>query len=171
MRKFMGNYEEEIEYTGILRNWVLFRYAEILLNYAEAKNEHDLASSKTTADAKVIGYIRDIRKRAGIEEGDDGSYGIASNTSCLAMRELIRNERRIEMAFEEQRYYDIRRWKIAEEIFNRPLQGLALVMRTGNINIQRIDVLDAKFDPKRYLYPISYSEVNKNNNMVQNPGW
>ncbi|GAB6009582.1 RagB/SusD family nutrient uptake outer membrane protein [Dysgonomonas reticulitermitis] len=170
MRKFMGNYEDKTEYTSILRNWVLFRYAEILLNYAEAKNEYDLASSKATADAKVISYIREIRKRGGIE-GDDGTYGIADNTTCLEMRTLIRNERRIEMAFEEQRFYDIRRWKIAEEIFSQPLKGLALVMKTGNIQIEHIDVLDAKFDPKRYLYPISYDEVNKNNNMVQNPGW
>jgi hypothetical protein len=169
LRKFMGNYEDKNEYTGLLRNWTLFRYAEILLNYAEAQNEYDLATSKTTADAKVIGYIRDIRKRAGIEE--EGGYGIADNTTCLEMRELIRNERRIEMAFEEQRYWDIRRWKIAEAVFNQPLRGLALIMRTGNIQIEHIDVLDAKFDPKRYLYPIPYSEVNKNNNMVQNPGW
>ena len=75
------------------------------------------------------------------------------------------------MAFEEQRFWDIRRWKTAEEIFNSPLRGLALVMRTGNIQIEHIDVLNAKFDPKRYLYPIPYSEVNKNSNMVQNPGW
>lgn len=87
------------------------------------------------------------------------------------MREIIRNERRIEMAFEEQRFYDIRRWKIAEDIFNQPLKGLALVMKAGNILTEHIDVLDAKFDPKRYLYPIPYSEVNKNSNMVQNPGW
>jgi hypothetical protein len=171
LRKFMGKYEDKNEYTGLLRNWVLFRYAEILLNYAEAKNEYDLSTSKITADAEVIGYIRAIRKRAGIEEGEDGAYGIADNTTCLEMRELIRNERRIEMAFEEQRFWDIRRWKIAEEIFNQPLRGLALVMRTGNIQIEHIDVLNAKFDPKRYLYPIPYSEVNKNSNMVQNPGW
>ena len=87
------------------------------------------------------------------------------------MREIIRNERRIEMAFEEQRFYDIRRWKIAEDIFNQPLKGLALVMKAGNILTEHIDVLDAKFDLKRYLYPIPYSEVNKNSNMVQNPGW
>ncbi len=170
LRKFMGKYEDKEKYEETLRNWVLFRYAEILLNYAEAKNEYDLASSKTTADAKVIEYIREIRKRAGID-GDDGTYGIAGNTTCVAMRELIRNERRIEMTFEEQRFWDIRRWKTAEEIFNSPLRGLALVMRTGNIQIEHIDVLNAKFDPKRYLYPIPYSEVNKNSNMVQNPGW
>lgn len=170
LRKFMGNYEDKTEYTGLLRNWVLFRYAEILLNYAEAKNEYDLVSSKTTVDAKVIEYIRSIRKRAGID-GDDGTYGISDNVTCLEMREIIRNERRIEMAFEEHRFYDIRRWKTAEDIFNQPLKGLALVMKAGNILTEHIDVLDAKFDPKRYLYPIPYSEVNKNSNMVQNPGW
>lgn len=170
LRKFMGKFEDKDRYEGVLRNWVLFRYAEILLNYAEAKNEYDLATSKTTADARVIGYIRDLRQRAGID-GDDGTYGIAGNATCLEMRELIRNERRIEMAFEEQRFWDIRRWKTADEIFSRPLRGLALVMRAGNIQLEHIDVLDAKFDANRYLYPIPYTEVNKNSNMVQNPDW
>lgn len=170
MRKFMGKFENTVEYSGVTRNWVLFRYAEILLNYAEAQNEYDITAGKTTVDPAVLDVIREIRQRAGIE-GDDGTYGIDDNTTCLVMRQLIRNERRIEMAFEEQRYWDIRRWKIAEEIFNAPIKGLTIVMVTGNMQFMEKDILNAKFAPKRYLYPIPYGEVNKNSNMVQNPLW
>lgn len=170
MRKFMGKFENSIEYSGVTRNWVLFRYAEILLNYAEAQNEYELATGKTTANPEVIGIIRKIRERAGIE-GDDGTYGIDNNTTCLQMKQLIRNERRIEMAFEEQRYWDIRRWKIAEEIFKAPVKGLIITLITGNMQFMENDVLNAKFDARRYLYPIPYGEVNKNSNMVQNPMW
>ncbi|WP_370567556.1 RagB/SusD family nutrient uptake outer membrane protein [Dysgonomonas sp. Marseille-P4677] len=170
MRKFMGKFENEVEYSGVTRNWVVFRYAEILLNYAEAQNEYDLSTGKSTVNPKVLNVIREIRKRAGIE-GDDGTYGIDNNVTCQAMQELIRNERRIEMAFEEHRYWDIRRWRKAEEIFNKPIKGLTITLITGNMQFMEKDILDAKFDTRRYLYPIPYSEVNKNSNLVQNPMW
>lgn len=170
MRKFMGKFEDQVEYSGVTRNWIMFRYAEILLNYAEAQNEYDLTTGKTSVNPKVIKAIRDIRKRAGIE-GDDGTYGIDNNITCQAMRDIIRNERRVEMAFEEQRYWDIRRWKIAEDIFNKPIKGLTITLIAGNMQFQEKDVINTKFDYRRYLYPIPYSEVNKNSNMIQNPKW
>ncbi len=79
------------------------------------------------------------------------------------MRDVIRNERRIEMAFEEQRFYDIRRWKVAGDIFENPVRGLTITNRD--------EVLNVKWDDRRYLFPIPYSEVLKNSNMVQNPKW
>lgn len=170
LRKFMGKFEDAVEYSGVTRNWVLFRYGEILLNYAEAQNEYDLATGKTTADATVLDAIRALRARAGID-GDDGTYGIDNNISCQNMQTLIRNERRIEMAFEEQRYWDIRRWKIAQDIFDAPINGLTITLITGNMQFMDKEVLNAKFNTRRYLYPIPYGEVNKNSNMVQNPLW
>jgi len=171
LRKFMGLFEDQNVYSNIYRNWISFRYAEVLLNYAEAKNEHDLATGKATVDASVLDAIRALRKRAGIEEGG-GTYGIENNTTCEDMREIIRNERRIELAFEEHRFYDIRRWRIAEDIFKEPLKGLMLIMRAGNIEPPVvIDVQKAKFEKHQYLYPLPYGEVNKNVNMEQNPGW
>ncbi len=170
MSKFMGKFENTVEYSGVTRNWVLFRYAEILLNYAEAQNEADLAAGKTAPNQDVLKAIRDLRKRAGID-GDDGTYGIPNNATCLQLQQTIRNERRIEMAFEEQRYWDIRRWKIAEDVFSKPIKGLVITLIAGNMQFLEKDVLDMKFDTRRYLYPIPYSEVNKNSNMVQNPMW
>ena len=87
------------------------------------------------------------------------------------MREVIRNERRIEMAFEEQRYWDIRRWRIAEEIFKEPLKGLEIKSSAGVTTFTEVDVLETTFDMKRYFYPIPYDEVVENENMVQNPNW
>lgn len=112
-----------------------------------------------------------LRRRAGIEPGDDGSYGIPAGLSKDEMRELIYNERRIEMAFEEQRFYDIRRWRIAEKVFAEPVRGLVISNRDGILTFTDTDVVNVRWDNRRYLYPIPYSEVLKNSNMVQNPNW
>jgi len=87
------------------------------------------------------------------------------------MRKVIQNERRIEMAFEEQRFWDIRRWRIAEELFKTPLKGMSIVKNFTSLTYTEIDVLTANFTEKSYLFPIPYSEVIKNSNMVQNPKW
>jgi len=87
------------------------------------------------------------------------------------MRVAIQNERRIEMAFEEQRYWDIRRWRIAEAIFTKPLQGLSIVKDGNTLNYNVVNVVSTNFEIKRYLYPIPYSEVVKNSKMIQNPNW
>ncbi|MDR1121926.1 MAG: RagB/SusD family nutrient uptake outer membrane protein [Dysgonamonadaceae bacterium] len=163
MRKFMGSFEKVDNYADELHVWILFRYAEILLNFAEAQNEYAGASSE------VYQAVIDLRKRAGIEAGNDNLYGLKAGMTKDEMREIIRNERRIEMAFEEQRYWDIRRWRTAEEIFKQPLYGLSIANSSGLLTFSRTPVASISFDPKRYLYPIPYAEVIKNRNMVQNP--
>ena len=87
------------------------------------------------------------------------------------MRQAIQNERRVELAFEEHRYWDIRRWRIAEDVFSEPVKGMQIVLSQGNPSYQEINLVQAPFSERRYLYPIPYSEVNKNINMVQNPKW
>jgi hypothetical protein len=90
------------------------------------------------------------------------------------MRAFIQNERRIEMAFEEQRYWDIRRWKIAGQVYNSaPLRGFDLQLSSGGqLFYNLVPVLKTVFrDPQMYLYPVPYSEVIKNNQMKQNPLW
>ena len=88
------------------------------------------------------------------------------------MRTAIQNERRIELAFEESRYWDIRRWKIAETIMNQPRKGLSITPNGTGFLYNDVNVLTTKFvSPKMYLYPIPYDEVLKNPNMKQNPGW
>lgn len=169
LRKFMGNFETSSGgiYTDVTHDFIYIRYAEVLLNYAEAMNEFSGPS------AEIYDILHQIRQRAGIEAGTDGNYGIASNLSKEQMREVLRNERRIELAFEEHRFFDIRRWKIAETVMNQQLTGVN-IQRTssGFDSYDYVNVFTPKFRaPSMYLYPIPYDEVIKNSNMKQNPGW
>ncbi|MDR0543391.1 MAG: RagB/SusD family nutrient uptake outer membrane protein [Dysgonamonadaceae bacterium] len=165
MKKFMGDFVDTESYDDVIHLWVMFRYAEILLNFAEAENEYSGPTSE------VYAAITKLRSRVRISSGADGLYGLKANMTQDEMRKVIQNERRIEMAFEEQRYWDIRRWRIAEDIFAQPLYGLQITKNGGVLNYTQIEVANYSFDTKRYFYPIPYSEVVKNKNMVQNPGW
>ena len=120
MAKFMKDYQTSSNYEDNIHLWVMYRYGEVLLNYAEALNEVALAGG-TIDNKEVLNSLIQLRKRAGIEPGNENYYGLPApqNYDAAEMREIIRNERRIEMAFEEQRYWDIRRWRIAEDIFQR----------------------------------------------------
>jgi hypothetical protein len=165
LRKFLGDFETESNYSSTVHNWIMFRYAEILLNYAEAINEYEGPTGE------VYQVLFDLRVRAGIEAGDDNMYGIEPDLTKEEMRKVIQRERRIEMAFEEHRYWDIRRWKIAAQVYAKPVKGLVIINSQGNMEAQEINVLEPAFDQKQYLYPIPYGEVIKNNNIIQNPGW
>ena len=169
MCKFMGKYDSNgrTDYDDQqVHLWPMFRYAEILLNYAEALNESETSPSQEVYDAIIA-----LRQRAGIEAGDDNLYGLDLNMTQGEMREVIQNERRIELAFEEHRYWDIRRWEIAEEVLNQPLRGVTIFSNSGRITYNEVSVLSPKFERRRYLYPIPYAEVIKNRNMIQNPNW
>jgi hypothetical protein len=172
MRKFMGPFESVSSnppsYFPLTHNYIYYRYAGILLNYAEAANEFSGPS------AVIYNVLYALRKRAGILTGPDNTYGIPQGLTQDDMRSFIRNERRVEMAFEEQRFWDIRRWKIAAQAYNSaPLRGLDIQLSSGGqIFYNPISVLTPVFrDPQMYLYPIPYSEVIKNNQMKQNPLW
>lgn len=167
MSKFMADYSsnDQREYQSVKRVWVMLRYAEVLLNYAEAQNEY------AGADQSVYNAIIALRQRAGIEPGDDNLYGLQPGMSKEEMRAIIHNERRCEMAFEEQRFWDIRRWREAEKIFADPVHGMTINLSNGKLIFNRTDLFNANWDNRRYLYPIPYSEVLKNSNMVQNPNW
>jgi len=166
MRKFMGNFENTNAYSSHSTDWLIMRYADLVLGYAEALNE----SEGPTTD--VYNALISIRKRAGIEAGAGNLYGLTAGMTKEQMRTVIQNERRIELAFEESRYWDIRRWKLAETTMNQQRTGVSIVKVGSTLNYNPINVLTTRFDaPKMYLYPIPYDEVQKNPNMKQNPGW
>jgi hypothetical protein len=151
------------------RGWPLMRYAEVLLNYAEAINE---TGQTQLAYPKLI----ELRKRAGIDAGADGNYGLKANMTVTEMRDIIQNERRIELAFEDQRWHDIRRWKIAMTVnngFNKAMRIVRTV--TNNVTTYTYTVVPTirrhNFRPEMYLLPIPLSEVLKAPAMLQNPGW
>lgn len=168
LRKLLGKFESTAAYANTTRHSIHFRFAETLLNYAEAMNETS-GPVKEVYDNLVL-----IRKRAGIKAGTNNLYGIpAGITDKAVMRRIIQNERRIEMAFEEQRFWDIRRWKIAEEVMNKPLEGMKIEKQAnGTYTYTRFTAAASAFDAARmYWYPIPYAEIETNPNMRQNDGW
>lgn len=163
LRKFMADYTSSAQYSNVSHDDILFRYAEVLLNFAEARNEY-----LSAPDADVYSAVEAIRRRAGLNP-----FAVPSGLTKEQMRAVIRNERRVELAFEEHRYWDVRRWKIAETEFNKQLHAkLIYKLGSGTLSFQDNPVLQMKFKaPQMYFAPIPYSEVAKNQNMVQNPGW
>lgn len=165
MRKFLADYSTQQAYGNQNHNFVVFRYAEILLNYAEAENE---LGNISEAYAQLIA----LRERAGIEGGADQMYGLKKGMDQEKMRKAIHLERRIEMAFEEQRFWDVRRWKTAETLFNRELHGVKINKGPDdNYTFQEIPVFKLTFLPKMYRYPIPYKEIAGNTAIKQNPEW
>lgn len=169
LRKFMGDFSSVSGgvYANTLHDWVYIRYAGILLDYAEALNELQGPTSE------VYQVLFDVRQRAGIEAGEDGYYGLSATLDKTGMRAAIHNERRIEMAFEEQRYWDLRRWKETETVYSAPIKGMD-IQRTGSgqLYYNSETVFTPSFDAsKMYFYPIPYNEVVKDDQMKQNPGW
>ncbi len=141
-------------------SWVIFRLAEIYLNYAEALNEYE------PGNADILKYLNLVRSRA-----DVNMPAIPSGLSQEKMRELIRNERRVELAFENHRFWDVRRWMLGENYFNSPLKGVEITKNEDNFSYEVIDVEDRTFEPKMYFYPIPQNEINISANWVQNPLW
>ena len=142
--------------TGKL-DFMIIRYAEILLTYAEAMIELNQWN-----DQSVLDVINEVRARAAMPAVDVVKYN-----SQIRMRELIRRERQAELAFEGGRYFDIRRWGIDEQVMNGQVYG-ATNPATGEI--ARVQTRKYSRD-REYLWPIPEAETSTNPNMVQNPNY
>jgi len=139
--------------------WKYFRYAEILLNYAEAQNEAN------GPDNAVYEAVNKVRSRAGMPD-------LPTGLSQDAMRLHIRNERRIELAYEEHRYFDVRRWKIAMETENMPANGISIIKADdGSLSFSTKEALSVKkFMEQHYWFPIPLDEINASGGKIeQNP--
>jgi hypothetical protein len=162
----MGNFSTATAYTAQNHNFVLFRSSEVMLNYAEALNEY------SGPVQFVYNQLINLRKRAGIAAGADARYGLSATLTKDSMRIVIRNERRVEMAFEEQRYWDLRRWKTAEQELNKDLGGMKITNNNGVLTYQPVTAGSIVFTaPKMYFYPIPHDEMSKNPLLIQNFGW
>jgi hypothetical protein len=152
-----------------LGNWnvsnrpvILYRLANVFLDYAEALNE------ATPSDADVMKYVNLIRERAGIPIY--GSAALAAPGDQSAMRDAIRKERRVELAFENVRFFDTRRWKIAEQTDNGPIYGLNITQNLPAF-LTPTAFETRVFTKRHYLFPIPANDVNSDDLMVQNTGW
>ena len=143
------------------RLWRIFTYSEILLSYAEALNEADYAGNK----ALVCNLLDQIRHRGGIIGNVANRADLNSQT---AMRNFIHKERTIELAFEEHRWWDVRRWNVAGDALGRDIYGVDVA---ADGTITRKVAQQRKWQDKFYLYPIPEAEVWKIGQDFQNEGW
>jgi len=148
--------------ASALLNYVFYRYAEVLINYAEALNE------ETGPTAEVYNAVNSIRLRAKMP-------ALPAGLSQSEMRERIRNERAIEFAFEDMRWWDILRWKKGPEIVAQPMKAMKVIKNAnGSFSYSVIELPAFKkvFNNNMYLYPIPRAEMNKTSGALkQNPGW
>ncbi|MEO5996378.1 MAG: RagB/SusD family nutrient uptake outer membrane protein [Chitinophagaceae bacterium] len=141
--------------------WIFFRYAEILLNYAEAN--YFLGQ-----EAACRQYINMVRSRPGVNMPPITESG-------AALLERVQHERQIELVFEDHRWFDVRRWKIAPVVLNKLPKRMDIVRNpvTGakSYTVNTIELFKFTFTDKNYLVPIPQSEIDKNPLLKQNPGY
>ncbi len=162
MKKFMNEAykpNNSLSFGGEQPN-IFFRYGEILLNYAEALNA-------LGNDEEARYYVNLVRSRPSVNMPPVSEAGDA-------LRARIMNERRIELAFEGHRWFDLRRWKVAMQYANEPARGVSAKKdrATGEITYELIVVdPNRKFEEQHYLSPIPRSEIERSPSLVQNPGY
>ena len=143
------------------RSWVMLRLAEIYLNYAEALNESD------PGNADILTYINLIRSRAGIPAY---GAGVDAPIGQAAVRQAIWHERQVELAFENNRFFDVRRWKIAEQTEAGPIHGLDI--NSDAPDFYNVVAFETRVFTKRsYLFPLPQADINSDTKLVQNTGW
>lgn len=142
--------------------WIIFRLGEFYLDYAEAMfNYYGDADSQGDLGMSANEAINVLRSRDDIQmppfEGNDNFL------------ERYRRERQVELAFEGQRFWDVRRWKMGPEYF-ADVKAAKLTLEGGDVILRRKS-LSRKWDDKYYFYPIPQSEIQKNPSLEQNKGW
>ena len=178
----------EVQYSGT--DWMEIRYAEVLLNLAEAANGVNKPS-------EAYDELKAIRQRAGIIAGDDGLYGLKAAMSRAELFDAILDERLYEFAFEGKRFWDLRRWKQFETKLNgKKRTGLTINLKTSVISASAFEaqrdtvtldrayreyfelkpkVMDTKYaigwKPEYYYFPIPKSALDNNPLLIQNIGW
>lgn len=149
--------------------WPVMRLANLYLLYAEALNEADGPS------AEIYTYLDRIRERAGLEGIVESWANFSNNpakpTTKDGLRDIIQRERAIELMFEGQRFWDLRRWKKAQEELNKPISGWDIEQKTPDGYYRERFLYQQTFTSKEYLWPVKEIEIFANNNTAQNPGW
>ncbi|HMR20000.1 MAG TPA: RagB/SusD family nutrient uptake outer membrane protein, partial [Sphingobacterium sp.] len=156
-------------YSTINYAWPMLRLADLYLMYAEAMNE------AYGPGEEVFNYLNQIRAKAGIptvqEAWDNHSRTPGKYSNREGLREIIQQERTIELAFEGHRFWDLRRWKTAPLHLNRPILGWSITNRDAETYYRPNIVFSRKFEFKDYFWPIRERDLIVNSKLVQNPGW
>lgn len=165
LKKFLTDELNLIQGQTAQHNWVAFRYAEILLNYAEAMNE--AFGPKSVPD----GYVMSAQEALQMVR-DRASVGLpAVNVSSIeTFRNAVKHERQIELAFEDHRYWDLLRWKDAMNVLNQPVKGVKVSKSGDRYTYSVVDVASRVFYERNYYLPLLRSEIeNSNGTLEQNP--
>lgn len=145
-------------YQGGDNDWLFMRYAEVLLNYAEAQNE------AVGADGTVFDALNEVRRRA--------NQPALSGLNQTDLRARIRNERRVELSFEEHRFFDVRRWKQGTLYFNQPVKRIKIVKNSNGTLTHTVENLENRIYKEDFnLLPIPQMERERNPKLGQNPGY
>jgi hypothetical protein len=152
----------------------IIRLADLYLLYAEALNE-----CKELPDDEVYEYVQLVRDKAGLDKGTGSltaTWATYSNnpskpTTKAGMRDIIRRERMIELAFEGQRFYDLRRWRLAMEYLNKPIRGWNVSEKEELGYYQVTYIATRKFMLRDYFWPIRTDDLYRNDKLVQSPQW
>ena len=148
------------------------RYTELFLDYAEAANEVWGPTGKGTHGYSAKDVIKALRQRAGVG-GTDDPYLEQCAANKDKMRELIRNERRLELCFENHRFYDLRRWKVELNKLNETAKGMQIdKLADGTLQFTVLPSVEArKYSDYMYYGPIPFTEMQKYDALEQNKGW
>lgn len=156
-----------ITYSDIV--FPVYRLADLYLLYAEARNEY------SGPDEEVYFYLDQVRERAGlagvVESWSEHSRFPSKPAGQDGLREIIHQERMNELAFEGKRFWDIRRWKIATDVLNRPVKGWNMQGATTEEYYNLVTFSELTFTTKDYFWPIRQYALRQNINLIQNPYW
>lgn len=152
--------------------WPLIRLSDLFLLYAEALNE---AADNEQSRALAIEYIDKVRDRAGLKGVEESWSQYSTNStkykSQVGLRDIIQKERLIELCFEGQRFWDLRRWKTAMDNYKIPMRGWDISQNTPLNFYRLVLVAQQTFGIKDYFWPIRDNDIVVNRNLIQNIGW
>lgn len=169
LRKYVNNnvsFESGQTPATLQHSWVLFRYAEVLLNYAEAMvNAYgDINYTTPVCKMSALDAVNAVRGRNGVKMPT-----LPKNLSSEEFIKRLKNERRVELAFEGHRFWDLRRWK--ELGVSKDIYATKITKEGSAIHYEKILLESRKIEDKLYFYPIANSELFKNGHLKQNTGW
>ncbi|MBO4817328.1 MAG: RagB/SusD family nutrient uptake outer membrane protein [Bacteroidales bacterium] len=167
LRKFLTDELNLTQGATAQHNWVAYRYAEVLLNYAEAVNEaYGPASVPAGLPMSAKAALAMVRNRA------SSSLPAVNAGTVDAFRAAVKHERQVELAFEDHRYWDLLRWRDAINVLNSPVQGVKVTRSEDRYSYEVVDVADRTFMERNYYLPFMRSEVvNSKGTLEQNAGY
>ena len=168
LKKFLNDNMNLTQGATQVHNWPVFRYGEILLEYAEAMNEAYGPDNANNWGLTARQALNSVRNRTGV------AMPAVTIADQAGFRNAVKHERRIELAFENYRYWDLLRWKDAETVLNQPMTGVSVTRNASNQFVYTPVTVESRvFDAsKMYYYPFPQTEIIKSNGiLLQNPNW